>query len=224
LKISFPSAQDPTFSARHGDNITTCVVTIEADDDFALCFDTKPKIYSIFKDRAGDAGNRQRLLDRVQRDLVNIYPQLEGKRRISYSCVCLFSCSMECESDWCRVSSGKIEHAEVRGPYYRGLSHNPERYAAKGVRSDTPYPGLYMGGSDLTVGDSFSGSIVGGWLAANEVIGYSPIDLLYLRKNISSDLSQYIPTPIEVDDDLAVPYSPPTVPPESAEQETVEKE
>lgn len=105
-------------------------------------------------------------------------------------------------------NAGKIEHSEIRGPFYRGLSHNPERYAAKGVRADTPYPGLYVGGSDLTVGDSFSGSIVGGWLAANAIIGYSPIDLLYLRKNISSDLAQYIPPPSEVNDDLAVPYSP----------------
>ena len=80
MKISFPSAKDPTFSARHGDNTTTCVVTIEADDDFTVFFDTKPKMYSIFKDRAGDSGNRQRLLDRVQRDLLNIYPQLEGKK------------------------------------------------------------------------------------------------------------------------------------------------
>lgn len=61
----------------------------------------------------------------------------------------------------------------------------------------------------MTVGDSFSGSIVGGWLAANAIIGYSPIDLLYLKKNISSDLAQYIPPPLEVNDDLAVPYSPP---------------
>jgi hypothetical protein len=69
IKISFPSAKDPTFSTRHGSDVTTCVVTIEADDDFVMPFDTKPKLFSIFKDRAGDAGNRQRLLDRVQKDL-----------------------------------------------------------------------------------------------------------------------------------------------------------
>jgi hypothetical protein len=79
LKISFPSAKDPTFCARHGDNTTTCVITIEANDDFAVFFDTKPKIYSIFKDSAGDSGNWQRLLVRVQKDLLNIYPQLKGK-------------------------------------------------------------------------------------------------------------------------------------------------
>ena len=74
-----------------------------------------------------------------------------------------------------------------------------------------------MGGSDLTVGDSFSGSIVGGWLAANSIVGYSPIDLLYLKKNISSDLSNYIPIPIEAEDDLAVPYFPQSDEPETFE-------
>lgn len=123
------------------------------------------------------------------------------------------------------ITAGKIEHAEVRGPFYRGLSHNPERFAAKGVRTDTPYPGLYMGGSDLTVGDSFSGSIVGGWLAANRIIGYSPIDLLYLRKNISSDLSNYIPPPVELEeDDLAVPYKPELPEQVEQEEEDVEQE
>jgi hypothetical protein len=81
MKISFPSAKDPTFSARHGCDATTCVVTIEADDDFVMLFDTKPKLFAILKDRAGDAGNRQRLLDRVQKDLLDIYPQLEGTKR-----------------------------------------------------------------------------------------------------------------------------------------------
>lgn len=52
-----------------------------------------------------------------------------------------------------------------------------------------------MGGSDLTVGDSFSGSIAGAWLAANAVMGYSFIDQLYLGKNITSDLRQFLDDP-----------------------------
>lgn len=103
--------------------------------------------------------------------------------------------------------AGKIEHVQIVGPLQRGLSHNPERYAAKGVRADSMYPGLFVGGSDLTVGESFSGSIVGGWLAANAVMGYSAIDLLFLRKNITSDISEYLEPPEVPDEpDLAVPY------------------
>merc|ERR1711865_872506 len=80
---------------------------------------------------------------------------------------------------------GKITHSELVGPLYRGLSHTPQRYAAKGARSDSPYPGLFSGGSDLTVGESLSASIVGGWLVANAVTGYGPLDHLFLQKNIT---------------------------------------
>jgi hypothetical protein len=104
----------------------------------------------------------------------------------------------------------KVLHAEISGPFQKGLSHNPERYAAKGIRTDTPYPGLYMGGSDLTVGDSVSGSIVGGWLVANALCGYNAIDHLFLHKNITSDVQQFLEPPSLRDDndDVAVPYEP----------------
>ena len=103
--------------------------------------------------------------------------------------------------------AGKIEHVQLLGPLQRGLSHNPERYAAKGVRPETPYPGLYVGGSDLTVGESFAGSTVGGWLVANAVVGYSVIDHLFLQKNITSDIEQYLELPVLPDEpDVAVPY------------------
>jgi all-trans-retinol 13,14-reductase len=178
MQISFPSAKDPTFAARHG-SMTTCVVTIEADDDFVLFFDTKPKIYSVLR-TGSNSDAIARLMDRVKKDLLANFPQLEGK----------------------------IDHSELRGPFVQGLSHNPERYAAKGIRADTPYPGLYMGSSDLTVGDSFSGSIVAGWLAANAVVGYSAVDYLFLEKNVTSDLEQFMDLPDVPDEEcVAVPYS-----------------
>ena len=91
------------------------------------------------------------------------------------------------------------------------MSHTPLRYAAKGVRPDSNYPGLFCGGSDLTVGDNFSASLVGGWLAANIVAGYQTLDLLYLDKNISSDIAVYLELPDipgEGEEDLAVDYVP----------------
>ena len=179
IQIAFPSAKDPTFASRHG-NMSTCVVTVEADDDFVVLFDTKPKIYSFLRSNSSsDAATR--LLERVKKDLLDTFPQLEGK----------------------------VEASELRGPFVQGLSHNPERYAAKGIRADTPYPGLYMGTPDLTVGDSFSGSIVAGWLAANAVVGYSAVDYLFLDKNITTDLEQFTDHPdIQDQECLAVPYNP----------------
>jgi phytoene dehydrogenase-like protein len=179
MHISFPSAKDPSFATRHG-NINTCVVTVEADDDFVTLFDSKPKLFSTIKKNVENSEFTQRLLERVLKDLLAVFPQLDGK----------------------------IDHSEVRGPFCPGLSHTPERYAAKGIRPDTPYPNLFVGGSDLTIGDSFSGGIVSGWLTANAVMGYTSIDHLFLKKNITSDLARYIERPgISNEEDVAVPLA-----------------
>jgi hypothetical protein len=176
MQISFPSAKDPAFEAAHG-KITTCVVTVEADDDFVTMFDTKPKLFAVQKGKGETHGDYIHLVQRVQQDLFDTYPQLEGK----------------------------IMYSQMIGPIYRGMTHTPERYAAKGVRPETPYPGLFVGGSDLTVGESFSGSIVGSWLAANAVMGYSSLDHLFLQKNITSDISQFMEPPDALEEeDLAV--------------------
>ena len=117
---------------------------------------------------------------------------------------------------------GKILHAEIRGPFQKGLSHTPERYAAKGVRADTPYPGLYAGGSDLTVGDSFSGATVAGWIVANAVCGYDAVDILFLEKNIVTDLEQFLEVPTLFDEeDVAVPVTPQATPSEDGENAEV---
>lgn len=107
------------------------------------------------------------------------------------------------------IYSGKIVHSQLLGPLHRGLSHNPERFAAKGVRPESPYPGLFVGGSDLTV-ESFNGSMVGGWLAANAVTGYNWVDYLFLQKNVTTDIVRYLDPPdVPDEEDLAVPYQVP---------------
>jgi all-trans-retinol 13,14-reductase len=183
MQISFPSAKDPSFESRHG-KITTCVVTIEADDDFVTPFQTKPKLFAIQKGKGKTHSDYQWLMERVQKDLLDTYPQLDGK----------------------------IMHSTMVGPLYRGLSHNPQRFAAKGIRPESPYPGLFTGGADLTIGESFSGSIVGGWLAANAVVGYSAVDHLFLQKNITTDIIQYMELPDPPEEaDLAVDFIPETM-------------
>ena len=104
----------------------------------------------------------------------------------------------------------KVECVQLCGPFRSGLVQNPIRFAIRGNRPESPYPGLYVGGSDLTIADSFSGSVVGSWLAANAVMGYSMIDYTYLKKNITSDLGQFLEEPSVVydneEEDLAVPF------------------
>lgn len=162
IHIAFPSAKDPTWKERYL-GITTCVVTVEADDDFVKKVDSKPV---VFMPTPFGEGEVSRLIDRIMRDLYEVFPQLEGK----------------------------VACHEFRGPIRSGLSHTPERYAAQGVRPETIYPGLVMSGSDLTV-DGFSGTIVGSWLAANVIVGYSSVDYAILRKNITSDLENILYDP-----------------------------
>ena len=76
MKVSFPSAKDPSWVDRHG-SATTCVVTVEADDDFVRMFDTKPRIYSVPGSTPADVA--ERLKDRVLKDLVDTFPQLAGE-------------------------------------------------------------------------------------------------------------------------------------------------
>lgn len=209
MKVSFPSAKDPSWQDRHGD-VSTCVVTIEADDDFVQMFDTKPKIYSVLK--AGN-GERERLRDRVLKDLLETFPQLQGKFFVP--CFVRLAAKLEMSNFFSLLFTlvGKLETVQICGPVRSGLTHNGPRFAIKGNRPETPYPGLYIGGADLTVGDSFSGAIVGGWLAANAIMGYSFMDHMYLGKNITSDLQQFIEEPIlaterngVIVDDVAVPF------------------
>ena len=110
--------------------------------------------------------------------------------------------------------TGKIECVQICGPLRSGLVQNPVRFAIKGNRPETIYPGLFICGADLTVADSTSGGLVGGWMAANAIMGYSFIDHLYIKKNITSDLQQFLEEPSlatvrdgVIIEDLAVPFN-----------------
>ena len=175
MKISFPSAKDPSWKERHGD-ISTCVITVEADDSFVQQFESAPKIFSNIKYGKDDHSH---LHQKITQDLAENFPQLKEK----------------------------MAFMSMVGPVRKGLSQTPLRYAVKGIRPETPYPGLFMGGSDLTIADSFSGAMVGGWMAANAVLKYSFIDHLYLEKNITNDLQQFLKSPRNAgEEDIAVPF------------------
>lgn len=97
------------------------------------------------------------------------------------------------------------------------MSHTPERYVAKGVRADTPYRSLFYGGADLTIGENLSATLVAGWLVSNSLCDYGFIDHLYLSKNITADIAQFMHSPGIDEVDVAVPY-------ETAEPEEERKE
>lgn len=77
MKVSFPSAKDPSWFDRYG-AISTCVVTIEADDNFVQMFDAKPRISSIINEDSGSVVNTA-LSHLVLKDLYSSFPQLKGE-------------------------------------------------------------------------------------------------------------------------------------------------
>lgn len=87
MKVLFPSAKYPSWKNHHG-AITTCVVTVEEDDNFLKMFHTKPKLYLILKKLTWHI---ERLRDRVLNNLVDAFPQLHGKL---FVCDCRHSAPM----------------------------------------------------------------------------------------------------------------------------------
>lgn len=178
MKISFPSAKDPSWIERHR-HISTCVVTVEADDNFVTLLETQPKVY---RNKVFSSDECKKLRDKVGKDFLDSFPQLKGR----------------------------IMSINMYGPVRMGISHTPERYGAKGIRPKTIYPGLYVGGLDLTVGDSLSASILGGWMVANSVLGYNFFDYTYLDKNITTDILKSLRFEFSSElgkDDIAVPLT-----------------
>lgn len=74
MRVSFPSTKDPSWEERYG-TLSTCVVSIEADDDVVQMFESKPKIF-VPKRRNEDA--EIRLVQRVLKDVREEFPQLVG--------------------------------------------------------------------------------------------------------------------------------------------------
>ena len=77
MQISFPSAKDPSFDSRHK-KVSTCVVTIEADDDFVTNMGTNPVMYSTKKVNNSFVEGLKQLQAKVLKDVCEIFPQLTG--------------------------------------------------------------------------------------------------------------------------------------------------
>lgn len=170
MHVCFPSVKDPAWAHMYG-NVSTCVISIEADDDFVKEVDTKPVIFMESK-YTNDL--IQRLVDRILKDLFNIYPQVEGK----------------------------IQRLELHGPFDVGLSQTPERFQAKGIRPEsTVYQNLYHAGIDVTM-NSFSGSIIGSWLAVNSIMGYNYWDYCFFQKNVTNDIASVLTNYCDYEEEL----------------------
>jgi hypothetical protein len=160
--LTLTPLQDPSFETRFGKDKSTCVVTIEADDDFVI----KPpsnEIPKTFRVNSA-AGQKQKddLVKKVEEAVVANFPSVKGA----------------------------IVKSAISPLIWPGLSHDPNRFAARCVRPSTPFPNLFLGGTDLTL-DSSNGALSSAVLTANAMLGYSAVDIFLLGKSVATDLARF---------------------------------
>jgi all-trans-retinol 13,14-reductase len=146
--VSFPSAKDPTWSARHPGRATVDVIVPARYEWFTAWEGTR------WKKRGRDYDAlKAKLTERILEVTFAKLPQLRGK------------------IDFAELSTPlttKHFAGYEKGELY-GLDHTPERYRMK-MRAATELPGLYLAGQDL-VSCGVSGAMFGGLLAATAIAG-----------------------------------------------------
>jgi all-trans-retinol 13,14-reductase len=147
--VSFPSAKDPSFEARHPGRATIELITLAPYDRFA------PWAGSEWRKRGEEyealkAGLAGRMLSALEHQL----PGLGDK--IDY---------MEVSTPLSTRHFAGYEHGEIYG-----LDHSPARFQNRCLRPRTPVPGLFLTGQDI-VCCGVAGAMAGGFLAGSSILG-----------------------------------------------------
>jgi len=171
--ISFPSAKDPKYAARHP-GISTCEIIMEA----------APEMFEQLNEALGGADTTRRtaaykdvkrqLEDKFKRSLTRHFPSLQDK-----------IVSIE-------VSTPLSMHHFLKRFSTYGLRHTCERAASPVPRVATGIRNLYLSGQDL-VGCGWMAAVFSGMIVATHLLGYTPWDLISGR-DFLHDLAK-VPSP-----------------------------
>ncbi|MFG2732346.1 phytoene desaturase family protein [Streptomyces canus] len=152
--LSFPSAKDPQWEARHPGRATIDICGLTSWSLFEPYADTawmnRGTKYEELKERLS-----AELLDQVLR----FCPQLAGKiDHVELATPLSFNHFL-----------GR-RHGD-----FMSLAHTPQRFADRALSAHTPVPNLYLSGQDV-VAAGVSGAIVGGVVAASAVLGRDALE------------------------------------------------
>lgn len=147
--LSFPAAKDPSFTDRLPGRSTIDIMAPASYEWFAEWADERWQHrgdrYEAFK---------RRFAERLLEVLFRFVPQVEGK--IDY---CELSTPLST-----RHFTG-YEHGEIYG-----MAATPQRMCDRGLRAQTPVPGLYLAGQDVAA-LGVTGAMFGGVIAASAILG-----------------------------------------------------
>ncbi len=157
--ISFPSAKDPNYVARHPGTATIEIVAPAPYEWFEKWRDKtwgkRGEDYDAFKQELGE---------RLMTYLYDKLPELRGK--VDY-----YEVSTPLSTNW----FGGYQRGELYG-----LSHTPDRMQQKWLRPKTTIPGLWLTGQDiLTCG--VTGAMMAGVLTTTSIVGMRKIAPLMKR-------------------------------------------
>ena len=166
LFISFPSTKDPSWEERYPGK-TTCVVITPAPFEWFKIWEEKNALH-----RGKDYDSLKMVLGkRMWSQVLGIYPQLEDK--VEY-----FEVGTPLSNQF-YIASPKGEIC--------GCDHNKERFSPMTIammRPDTPIPGLYLTGQDVST-CGLVGAMQGGLLASTVILKRNLMrDLLEIRKSL----------------------------------------
>lgn len=148
LFISFPSAKDPTWTARYPNRSTATIMTFAPYEWFADWQETAWQ-----KRGAEYEALKSNFTNRLLAQLYKLKPHLEGK--ISY---CELSTPLSTQH-FVNYSSGEIY----------GLAHSPERFENYWLRPCSGIENLFLTGQDVST-NGVGGALYGGLLCASAIL------------------------------------------------------
>ena len=166
LFISFPSTKDPTWEERYPGKTTCVVITLTPFEWFKTWEENK------VLHRGQDYDSLKTVLGkRIWSQVLEMYPQLEDK--VEY-----FEVGTPL--------SNQFYIASPKGEIY-GCDHNKERFSpitTAMMRPDTPIPGLYLTGQDVST-CGLSGAMQGGIMTSTVILKRNLMeDLVAIRKKL----------------------------------------
>ncbi|OZC87696.1 NAD(P)/FAD-dependent oxidoreductase [Rhodococcus sp. 05-340-1] len=152
--LTFPSAKDPSWSARHPDRATIDIAGVTSWELWKPFLNTqwmnRSEEYDLLKDRL-----KSELLAQVYR----FCPQLRGK------------------IDHAEMATPLSFNHFLGREFgdFMSLAPSPERYAVQGLRAHSSIPNLFFGGQDVSA-SGVVGAVQGGVIAASAVLGRNVLD------------------------------------------------
>ena len=155
--VSFPSAKDPDWENRYPGKSSIQVIGLAPYAWFAKWEDKG------WKKRGGEYDQlKEALAERMLEKLYQQEPQLRGK-------VDFYELSSPLSTKhFCNYQQGEIY----------GLSHTPDRFKQRFIRTQTPIKGLYLTGQDVATA-GVGGALYGGFLTATTILKKNMIKVIY---------------------------------------------